>query len=498
MMFGFNQTLMVISLATLMSFSPLSAQTSAPAVVTPQEQALSKEVIKKLNEDDSVAGTEGIKSYKILFDAYMELAQPPMQIGPGFNLTTIHPKMEEWSKVSGWAESNPKMAAAVLKCKDKTINGLPYGREKLDARYIKANIVADIGVDNSLRSNQFLYLDAVDTIAAFITAECYRLMEASKAQEALDLAVAHMFVVRQLCDREFVAEKLHCIALLSDVMSNLRDLFYLYQDRITGDQYAKIGIQEIPFLRPDRSRLFMPEGDRVVSEALIKEVFTGRTGEADPQKFTDAFAQVQSKDAPLTRFGAAKRWQMIAAIHGSLDASLARLTLIYDDWWRRWRVDAYDDILSVPTQFDRTNAIRYAAVLYSLQDVATVFNVRNQLVAEVNGTAVAAGLCAYKKTFNTYPNDAEKIYTSYMRKRSDIDPYNKTLGPLEYEQVSTRKAIDADGNRVWVEPEEALLWGIGRDNADNRADRHSDDGADGDVVLWPPLKSLQRAQGFLP
>jgi hypothetical protein len=494
MTFGINRLCIVVTVAVLVPGSRLMAQ----AAVSPEYQALAKEVLKKLNEDDSVAGTDGIKSYKILFDAYVDLTKPPMEVGPGFNLTTIHPKMEDWSKVSGWAESNAKMAAAVLKCKDKTINGLPYGREKLDPRWVKADVVADIGVDNSLRNNQFLYLKAVDTIAAFVTAECYRLMEASKVQEALDLAVAHMFVIRQLCDREFVAEKLHCIALLSDVMSNMRDLFYMYQDRITGDQYSKIGIQEIPFLFPDRSRLFMPEGDRVVSEALIKEVFTGRTGEADPEKFTNAFAQVQSKDAPLTRFGAAKRWMMIAAIHGSLDASLERLTLIYDDWWRRWRVDAYDSILEVPTQFDRTNAIRYAAVLYSLQDVATVFSVRDQLVAEVNGTAVAAGLCAYKKTFNTFPNDTEKVYTSYMRKRSDVDPYNKTLGPLEYEQLSSRKAIDADGNRVWVEPDEGLLWGIGQDHNDNRGDRHSDDGADGDVVLWPPIKSLQRAQGLLP
>src|SRR5882724_9740842 len=93
------------------------------------QDALIRDTIKKLNSDKSVVGTDDIKSYKILFNAYLELTKPPQTVGSAFNLNTIHPKMSNWSAVSGWAESNPKMAEAILSCRDKVIIGLPYGRE---------------------------------------------------------------------------------------------------------------------------------------------------------------------------------------------------------------------------------------------------------------------------------------------------------------------------------------------------------------------------------
>jgi len=133
----------------------------------------------------------------------------------------------------------------------------------------------------------------------------------------------------------------------------------------TPDQFREIAMFKLPFLRPDRSRLLIPEGDRRVAEALIDEVFDGR-GQADRDKFAETFAAIQSSDAPLTRFGAARRWRQIADIHDSKSSSLEHLTLIYDDWWRRWRVEEYDPILGVATQFERTNPVRLAAVVYSM------------------------------------------------------------------------------------------------------------------------------------
>jgi hypothetical protein len=466
--------------------------------------ALVNEVIQELNDHDTVKGAESAKLYKALFDAYLQLTKPPREVGAEFNLATIHPKMAEWSKVSGWAESNAKMADAILKCKDNkyTKVGLPYGKANVDANYSQAGIYADIGVGGSLRNNQFPYLKAVDTIAAFATAESYRLLEAKQTQRALDLQVALAFVVRQFCDREFLAEKLHFVDMLSEVMENLRGMFYVYMEQITADQYKAIAQEELPFLRPDRSRLFMPEADRVVAEALLKEVFNPSDGQPIVDKFTLTFAEVQSKDAPLTIFGAAKRWEMIANIHGSLDASLEKLQLVYDDWWRRWRIDLYDEqLLSVPSQFDRVNRIRYAAVLYSLENLAGVFAVRNTLVADVNGTAMAAALCAYKKVYGTYPDDAEKLYGQSVRKRSDSDPWDKELGEFRYRLLDKRTAIAAGGETIWVEGgsgnTQAMIYSVGQDHEDGRGASHSPDGATGDLVIWPPIRALEREAGLV-
>ena len=484
----------------------VAAWMPAPAVLA--DEALIKEVIKTLNDNKiTVNATDESKSYKILFDAYLEMSKPPFVVGPEFNLATIHPKMPTWSAVSGWAESNSKMAQAILKCKDKVMIGLPYGREKVDAAYLKAGLFCDIGVGGSLRENEFPYMTAQDTIAAFATAEIYRLMEVGQVQQALDLAIAHCFVQRQFCDRDFLVEKLHSIGLLSEVMSNLRDVFYLYQDKATSDQLAKIAIQEIPYLRPDRGRLFMPEADRVVAEALIKEVFSDKTANPDPEKFSETFADIQSKHAPLTRFGAARRWRMIVPIHGSLDASLHQLKLIYDDWWRRWRIDAYDDeMLRYPTQFSRTNSIRYAAVMFSAQDVEVLFQVRNRLIAEVNGTAIVAGLCAYRRNYNSYPDKTEKTYTEFDKKRSDSDPYfpvevegglQKVPGPFHYMFTERRQSVNTQYGPLAIEKGQAFLYSVGRDHEDNRGAQHTDDGTIGDMVIWPPIKSLARAQGKL-
>ena len=467
------------------------------AVHAQDDAALIKDVVTKLNSSEAVRGTDDIKSYKVLFDAYLQLTKPPFEIGPDFNLSTIHPKMSTWSAVSGWAESNAPMAQAILKCKDKTLLGLPYGRDAVDATYAKADLVADVGAGGSLRNVQFPYLNAIDTIQAFTTAEMYRLLEAGQMQQAIDLGVANCFVLRQICDRDFLTEKLRAIELLSSALSNLRDMLYTYQDKFEAGQLSAVAMKEMPFLRPDRGRLFMPEADRILAEALIKDVFNARNGEADPDKFTVTFAEIQSKDAPLTRFGAAKRWRAIAAIHGSLDASLERLKLIYDDWWRRWRIDAYDSILAIPTQLDRTNPIRYAAVIYSIENVEVLFEIRNRLIAEVNGTALAAGLCGYRKTFGVYPDKTEKTFGQSARKISDSDPYDKELLPLKYRLLDQRQAVDTPAGRLWIEAGEGLLWSQGQDHEDQRVVQHTDDGAAGDIMIWPPVKALQRAQGLI-
>ncbi|MCI0364201.1 MAG: hypothetical protein L0219_09990 [Phycisphaerales bacterium] len=470
---------------------------SATTALGQGNDALVKDTLKKLNSLPSVHATEDTKGYKILFDAYLELTKPPFVVGPAFNQSTIHAKMSNWAAVSGWAESNAKMTQAILKCKDKTMIGLPYGTEGLNPAYVQAKLIASIGADGTLKDIDFPYIDAVDVIAAFAAAEIYRLMEAGQTDAALDLAVAHAFVLRQFCDREFMVEKLRAIELLSAAMANLRDVFHVYRDKITPEQYTRVALWEIPYLRPDRGRLFMPEADRVVAEALINEVFDPTSSEANPDKFTQTFAEIQSRNAPLTRFGAAKRWRNIAAIHGSREASLERLKLIYDDWWRRWRIDAYDDILAYPTQYERANKIRYAAVLYSLQDVEVLFEIRNQLIAEVNGTGLAAGLCAYQKTFSTYPDQTEKTYTQFARTRSDVDPFDKELATLKYRLISKRQSIDMGTDRLWIEANQGVLYSQGQDHDDDLAATHSDDGAAGDLVLWPPMKALAREQGFL-
>jgi hypothetical protein len=467
------------------------------AAVAASAAGESTAVLRKLNSDDTVKGTEQSKSYRLLFDAYLELTPPPMEVGEDFNQTTIYSEMDQWQAVSDWSESNPHMAEAILTCRTRNILGMPYGLKDLDQKYQDADLVAAVGAGETLDPLDFPYLQAMDVIAAYATAELVRLLEAGEIQAALDLAVANNWVLRQLCDRQFLDEKLFGMQMLIEALVNMRDVFWAYRDEISVEQFRELGWYDVPELRPDRNRLHIPEGDRVVAEALLNLVFDERSG-ADPEKFAAAFAAIQSAEAPLTRFGAARRWRMIAMVHDSLEASQERLTLIYDDWWRRWRVQSHDEILDVETQFARTNPVRYAAVIYSMQDIADAFTLRNQLVTAVNGTAMAAGLCAYKRRYGVYPDDKEKIYGQYVRKTfSDIDPYDPEYGPLHYRLLTSGESVDTPDGRLRFEDGDCLLYSIARNQTDERGREHTNDASDGDLVLWPPIRIVSWEQGLL-
>jgi hypothetical protein len=452
-------------------------------------------VLRQLNSTSQVKGTDDIKTYKVLFPAYLELQPPPMPIGPGFNHLTIHPGMPQWTKVSGWAESNPKMAEAILQAEERTILGLPYGTDDLESEFRQAGLVAEIGIDGNLRNNAFTYLDAMGTVVAYATAEVYRRMEAGDAQGAIDLLRATMLVTRQQCDREFLIEKEAGITMLTDILSIVRDFMYRYQDGISGSLFTDIAYN-LPYLRPDRNALLIPEGDRVLSEAIIEDVFDSG-GQADREKFAAAFAAVQSADAPLTRFGAARRWRLIAEVHDSKDISLERLQLIYDDWYRRWRVEEHDPILDVPTEFERTNPVRYAAVVFSVQNIESLCDDRNVLMAAVNGTAMAAGLCGYRKEFGNYPSDVEKTYATYVRKRSNKDPYDLQFGEYRYRMLRGPWLVNWGTRRVDIEKIGCILYSRGRNHEDGRGRTHTDDGSASDMVMWPPLRAVAREQGLL-
>jgi len=454
-----------------------------------------RRIIQNLNTSRSVAGTDASKSYQILFDAYLQMTRPPMPIGPGFNHITVHAGMDRWAEVAGWAESNQAMAEAVIAAQSRAMFGLPYGRHLVSPAYKEAGLFADIATEGDLRRPAYPYLQAIDTIATFCIAEAYRRMEEGDATGALELMVGYLFVLRSCCDREFMNEVLYSIALLNEALANVRDLVWIYMDIISPAELAEVAIDHIPFLRPDRNRLFMPEGDRTVAAALIRSIFDEATGQPDRDAFAQTFAGIQSIEEPFTRFGAMRRWRLIADIHDSRESSLQRLNLVYDDWWRRWRVQEYDPILAIPTQFSRTNPIRYAAVVFALQNIQDLFDVRNELVAAVNGTAVAVGTAGYLRSLGRYPSETTPMFATFIRKRSDTDPFDPSFSRLRFLSSNQPLTIDTPYGRVDLPRSVPIVYSRGRNRTDSRLTFHSDDGSDGDIVYWPPMKALQRQQG---
>ncbi|MDG1898938.1 MAG: hypothetical protein P8I74_03655, partial [Phycisphaerales bacterium] len=266
------------------------------------------ELLDRLNDHNSIKGTESSKGWRTLFDAYLDLSKPPRAISAEFNLETIWPGMSGWSEVEAWAKDNPGMTDAIIEASQQTIIGLPYGSQNVPATYQQKGIMVEIWSKGNVRNNNFQYLDALREILAYSTAETYRLYEAGESQKAIDLSVAQLWLLRKFCDRDFLVEKRTCMELLILSLENMRDCFYSYADRIDAEQFRHIAQKEIPFLRTDRSRLFIPEADRIVAEEIFDQVFDPTTGDAQGERFMEVFTEIQAVDEPLGRFGAGRRW----------------------------------------------------------------------------------------------------------------------------------------------------------------------------------------------
>jgi hypothetical protein len=458
--------------------------------------AQSPELLKKLNEPWGRIADQS-RSFTRLFTTYLDVTKPPREVGVDFNLTTIYPGMEGFDAVSKWASDNAAMGKTLIDVQNCQVLGVPYGTEGVDPKFVERGLVATIAPGGDLTKVDFPYLKALETISAYVTADMYRLCEAGKFDEAFAIGVAHLRVLRQACDAQMFDEKTACMTMLGDAMSVHRDIIFAYKGKMGLELLRKLATKEYPFLKAtDNERLrrvAMPEGDLYVAAELLKSVFDAG-GQADQEKFSKTFSAMQAREAPMTGFGSTKRWERVAGVHGSLDASTIKLNAIYDDWWRRWRMRPFDPMLGLPTELSVVNPVKYAAVVFAARDIESLFVLRRRLVTEFCGLVAGCGLCGYRQQFDDWPNDIEKAYSQFFPKRFDFDPYDTGYGRMKYEYLGTReKGIESEFGRV--EATGCLLYARSEDNSFDGAARHTAGGKLGDFVVWPPLRAVSRGQG---
>ncbi|MHC4246717.1 MAG: hypothetical protein ACYSUU_07945, partial [Planctomycetota bacterium] len=190
-------------------------------------------VTKQLNDNIRKQARAESTAWRGLFDAYLDMTDPPMAIGSGFNQTTIHPGMDDWAAVSDWATTNKEVAAALATAADKVIIGLPYGSDAVDARYRDAGLAAVVRLEPDGEVEvDFPYMQAFDAFATWAAANLYTQIEAGEYDAGFDAAVSNARVLRHLCDRQMLAEKSTAILLLAEALSVMRDAMYTSVDRI--------------------------------------------------------------------------------------------------------------------------------------------------------------------------------------------------------------------------------------------------------------------------
>ena len=464
------------------------------------------ELERKLNErlftNTSVSGSkdrasESGLSITPLVEAYLAMTPPPVPVGDDFNLTTIWPGMPGWNAVAGWAASNERMAEAIAEVQNRPLLGMRYGRTQVPEAWQQREVVIDVAPGGDLTVIDFPYLDAMDTIVAYATAEFYRRMEAGEFESAFTFGLAYLRIIRQGCEQEMLEEKLWFMDNLSAAFSTHRDAMYAYLDRIPTKLFQQLGTREYPFLKPTDDqrlrRLALPEGDRIHISVLLDSVFDDQ-GQADEAKFAEVFGSLQARQSPLGLFGSRKQWGRLAGYHGALDLSQEKLEDVYDDWWRRWRMRQFAPTMDIPNVYSGLNEVRYAAIRLAVQDLEEVFFARERLVSDINGTIYSAGLCGYFTQYGKWPVDLSPVAPSYAMKRFDFDPYNMDYGGMVYTLLRSRTAIETVRyGQLFVDG--CLLYTLGRNHIDDRGKEVSDNGAIGDLLLWPPTRQLAREQG---
>ncbi|MBM4113494.1 MAG: hypothetical protein FJ253_09035 [Phycisphaerae bacterium] len=463
-----------------------------------------KELAKALNTPLDVI-TEPNRGYRVVFDAILAMTPPPAPIGPAFNPTTIWPGMAGWSKVSEWAKANPGMGEALVKAQDLVALALPYG-SAIDSKYTEAGFCVRLGDGQTMAAVEYPYLDKMTLMSSWAVAEMYRLGEEGKFEEAFRVAIANLRVLRQGCDQRTIREKSFFMELLLDCLSVNRDFMWTYLEKIPAAELQKASLKGYGALRQMDGerlrRLEMPEGDRIIQVAVLRESF-GSNGQADPERFATIWGSLQSKSAPLTRFGAARFWRLVASVHGSIDASEMRLEHIYDDWWRRWRMGPFDPIQEIDTVLSKTNPTKYAAVMLTVTDMTATFELRRRLIAEVNGTAMAAGLSAFRRAEGSWPNLGAMVFPTYAMKRMSYDPFVKhldgrnmpTQGVLSYRMLSSPTKVVTEWGDLQLS--DFVLYALGFNLHDDDGFEHTRDGKGGDLVLYPALRAVARQQGKL-
>lgn len=470
--------------------------TAASGTVTPADLA------EDLNDHESVTSSGDETCWTDLLPALRQLVAPP-DTDVALAQWSIWPGMANWPAVSEWAASESTLGAAIEEAAKRPSFGLKYGRESMEQADLDRGLYIDLGdPDQRLVLPTFPYLSTVRRMALWTVAETWRLAESGQAEAGLTLLLDELLVLRRLADREFMEEKESAITMINEGLVVFRDVMYRHLDDLSPAYLKHLAYTEVASLRPGRVSLFMPENDRKLCEALLSNAFDASVGTPDAEEFSAVFTEVQTVDRPLQRFGARNRWEYLRKQHDSLETAKERLRLIFDDWWCRWRSDDMTQmgslILDRQSQFELLNVGRFAAIDVVIHDMQKLFDARDRFLVEVNATATAAGLAAYKRDRGVYPKQMRIAFGITIDKRFAVDEYaliSEGYRPwFVYRYISERREVDIGNKRVWLEPGTGLLYSMGRDGLDGQGRLHVDEQGRGDLLIWPPPEELLRAQ----
>ncbi len=460
---------------------------------------------------------------------------PPGPVASTWQAMLLPPGTSAWSAAEAWATAAPQKAVLdelrkVTKERDPARGfgfGQPYGDQAVASvkggiGLIDKGLYTDLGDPPLLAGAKFGHLDGLKQVSSLVNVEATRLLAAGDPKSAILLMIDWLYLNRQLADRVFFAEKAFAFEQMTMAFERIRDI--AFQDwRSQASKLTQADIQEFLEVLRDETRLLaidrieFPTGDQLAADQVIARTFVER-GKANPTTFAETMARRGASVRPLKLFSESSKWAQAAAAQADWFDTKAQLEKIYGDWKSRWALNSFDSRLSLKSDYEQTDANRFAAIRSTLGDMSVLLNARQVLRAHYVGTRSALALVAFNKANRTLAPQIESVAPKFV-KAVDADPFNpdRAAGrkpPLEYfvpirDQVFGAKEDKRPHTMSVFTPDPGVnfkldlgqdhfvLYSRGPDGAKNWATTVTMQPArafPGDMLLWPPVVSLARQE----
>ena len=496
------------------SISPIASPAHAQDTVSAKP---GQEYIDRLNAL-VYAVSEEERAYRIYFEAYekLDIADERMAAAT----SALHPSDADFADAIGWAgEPSQQESVAILltdnakgyNATERQAFGLPYGSDAVSDDMLAYDFAAYFS-DGHLYDRDLAYALPYRSLMALLRAEAFRRAEEQDTAGAVEAILGFNRMARQLCEQHFLQEKVTAMQMLAGTLTETRDFVWVYRDRLSIDDLRELalGIERLAC-----ERVTLPEGERVVGEQLLGQIF-GDNNWPDENRLPDTMAHFESADAPLARFQAVAKWKQVVNDHVTRVEAEEAFDEIVRNWRYRWKLPIHDPALQDDPQYTRFDDVKYAAVKANLGRIHVLFDHRLRLLAEQHGTACAAGLVAFIKreggqltpgelTKSTFvPQRLAQIQPSYVPSYDSLqDPYGDEGDLLRYTMIQKRDRRFKTQGYELMTPEGVvflpefwpLLYSVGPDGSDDAAAKHAAAPAEGetaDIVYFPTVELIAR------
>lgn len=409
---------------------------------------------------------------KVLLPAVAAMAEPPAFLTTQLTAALLAPADGNWAEAESWALGGAQQEAVEALRKV----GAPDGRFAFLQPYgpvpgAPEGLTTDLGDPPIIAAAQFGALEGLSRLGLLAHVEATRLARAGEVRDACDLMLDWFTLGRMMADREMLQEVRWGGERMAEALERLRDIAHEHASALT-EQDCKDLIDRLDAKKALVDRVQIPDGEMIAMEQIIARAFVPREGPS-AETFGSTMARASASQRPLALFGEAARWNDAAGAHGGTFDTIDRANAVYKDIVFRWGLPTNDPVLKTPTDYQRLDKERFAAVDAVLGELTSLFPLRERVVMEVRGTRMSLAVVAFKARQGIFPPNIRAVKPAYVVELEGDpaldEPFRLNDVPFQYfvpirdqprgerelpKPHTIRVALDALPNRV---PDEAAI-----------------------------------------